>query len=191
MKKKLIQQIKDYQPFNQQEKVDKDIIIYYLENYEDIFYRTNLIAHMTASAWVLNKNKNKLLMAYHNLYDSWAWLGGHADGECDLLKVAIKEVQEESGVKTVEPITTDIYSLEILSVDGHFKNGYYVPTHVHLNLTYLLQADEKEIIVSKEDENSAVGWFTIDDAVKVSNEKWFKENIYSKLNEKLKYLKIG
>ncbi len=190
MRKKLIQQIKDYKPFNDQEKVDKDIIVYYLENYDDIFYRTNLIAHMTASGWVLNEKKNKLLMAYHNLYDSWAWLGGHADGNMDLLEVAIKEVKEESGVETVKAIFDDIYSLEILSVDGHFKNGEYVPTHVHLNITYLLQADEKETVVSKEDENSAVGWFDLEKAVEVSNEQWFKDNIYSKLNEKLKKIKI-
>lgn len=190
MKSKLVQQIKNYEPFNEQEKVDKDIILYYLENFDDIFYRTNLIAHMTASGWVLNKKKDKLLMAYHNLYDSWAWLGGHADGQLDLLQLAIKEVQEESGVKTVKPLMEDIYSLEVLSVDGHFKNGQYVPTHVHLNLTYLLQADEDEIITNKDDENSAVGWFGLKEAVEASNERWFKENIYTKLNKKLKTLKM-
>ncbi|MDI9540453.1 MAG: NUDIX hydrolase [Erysipelotrichaceae bacterium] len=189
MKNKLICQIKEYKPFNEQEKVDKDIILSYLKDYDDIFYRTNLIAHMTASGWVLNKNKDKLLMAYHNLYDSWAWLGGHADGQQDLLEVAIKEVKEESGLEVVEALSEDIYSLEILSVDGHFKNGEYVPTHVHLNITYLLQADETETIVNKEDENSEVGWFELKKAVEVSNEKWFRENIYSKLNEKLKLLK--
>ncbi|HPW53308.1 MAG TPA: NUDIX hydrolase, partial [Erysipelotrichaceae bacterium] len=175
---------------NQQEKADRDIIISYLENYDDIFCRTNLTAHMTASGWVLNSNRDKLLMAYHNLYDSWAWLGGHADGQQDLLKVAIKEVKEESGLKTVKALLEDIYSLEILSVDGHFKNGEYVPTHVHLNITYLLQADEKEMVNSKKDENSAVGWFGLEEAVKASNEKWFKDNIYGKLNNKLKYIKI-
>ncbi|MGI6510230.1 MAG: NUDIX hydrolase [Erysipelotrichaceae bacterium] len=190
MKDKLIQQIKDYKPFNEQERKDKDIILTYLKNYDDIFCRTNLIAHMTASGWVLNKTKDKLLMAYHNLYDSWAWLGGHADGHYDLLEVAVREVKEESGVKTVKVLLDDIYSLEILSVDGHFKNGEYVPTHVHLNITYLLQADEKETITSKEDENSAVGWFNLIEAVEASNEKWFKGNIYSKLNDKLKYIKI-
>jgi ADP-ribose pyrophosphatase YjhB (NUDIX family) len=189
MRNKLIQQIKDYRPFNEQERIDKEIIIYYLKNYDDIFCRTNLIAHMTASGWVLNKNRDKLLMAYHNLYDSWAWLGGHADGKEDLLEVAVEEVKEESGAKNVEVLLQEIYSLEILSVDGHFKNGEYVPTHVHLNITYLLQADEKEAITNKEDENSAVGWFSLQEAVASSNEKWFKENIYGKLNEKLKYFR--
>ena len=65
-------------------------------------------------------------MAYHKLYDSWAWLGGHADGDRDLLAVALREVREESGLTDVRPVSEQIYSLEILSVDGHEKWGRYV-----------------------------------------------------------------
>ena len=125
-------------------------------------------------------------MAYHKIYDSWAWLGGHCDGEKDCLKVALKEVREETGVKNVKPVSEDIFSLEILSVDSHMKKGKYVPTHLHLNVTYLLEADENDELFVKEDENSSVGWFGLDEAVKKSNEKWFKENIYTKLNKKLR-----
>ena len=110
----------------------------------DIFERSNLIAHMTASAWVVNKDRSKILLAYHNIYDSWAWLGGHADGEKDLLKVALKEVAEESGVKNIKPVSEDILSVEILTVDGHEKKGVYVPSHLHLNVTYLIEADDTE-----------------------------------------------
>lgn len=53
---------------------------------------------MTASAWVVNKDRSKVLMIYHNIYNSWSWLGGHADGETDLLAVAIREVREEAGI---------------------------------------------------------------------------------------------
>ena len=124
-------------------------------------------------------------MAYHNLYDSWAWLGGHADGEKDLLKVAIKEVKEESGLSDVVPVVEDVYSVEILAVSGHYKKGKYVPSHLHLNLTYLLEADENEPLTVKPDENSQVGWFTPEGAIEASKEEWFKEHIYTKLNEKL------
>ena len=99
---------------------------------------------MTASAWVVNKDRSKILLAYHNIYDSWAWLGGHADGEKDLLKVALKEVAEESGVKNIKPVSEDILSVEILTVDGHEKKGVYVPSHLHLNVTYLIEADDTE-----------------------------------------------
>lgn len=99
---------------------------------------------MTASAWVVNKDRSKILLAYHNIYDSWAWLGGHADGEKDLLKVVLKEVAEESGVKNIKPVSEDILSVEILTVDGHEKKGVYVPSHLHLNVTYLIEADDTE-----------------------------------------------
>ena len=181
----MINILKKYNPLNDQEAGDKAEIIRRLESGEELFSRENSSAHFTASAWVVNKDKTKVLMAYHNLYDSWAWLGGHADGEQDLLKVAIKEVKEESGLTNVTPVTEDIYSMEILAVSGHYKKGKYVPSHLHLNLTYLLEADENEPLTVKPDENSQVGWFTPKDAIEASKEEWFKVHIYKKLNEKL------
>ena len=141
--------------------------------------------HMTASAWVVNKARTKVLMVYHNIYDSWSWMGGHADGEEDLLSVALREVQEESGIRQVHPVTEDIYSLEVLTVDGHVKHGAYVSSHLHLNVTYLLEASEEESLHMKPDENSGVAWFGLEEAVKASSEPWFRERIYPKLNERL------
>ncbi|MBQ9425615.1 MAG: NUDIX hydrolase [Erysipelotrichaceae bacterium] len=179
-------EIKRYQPYNIQEEKDKRIILEFLDRYEDAFERSNELAHMTSSAWVVNHEKNKVLMAYHRIYDSWAWLGGHCDGNRDCLAVAMKEVKEEAGVKTVRPVSDEIFSLEVLSVDSHYKRGNYVPTHLHLNVTYLLEADENEKLQVKEDENSNVAWFGLGEAVEKSNEKWFRENIYTKLNKKLR-----
>jgi len=175
-----------YVPYNEIEQADKKIILDCLERYDDIFERTNLLVHMTASAWVTNKQKTKILMAYHNIYKSFAWLGGHCDGEKDCLALAIKEVKEESGLTDVSPLSEDIFSIEVLTVNGHYKKGKYVPSHLHLNVTYLLTADDTQHLRFKEDENSAVQWFDIDLAVQASNEEWFKENVYSKLNRKLK-----
>ncbi|MDO4977502.1 MAG: NUDIX hydrolase [Eubacteriales bacterium] len=186
MNKDIIDQIKVYEPWNEQEKVDKAMILHCLETMPHIFFRENALAHMTASAWVVNKTRDKVLMVYHNIYDSWSWLGGHADGERDLLKVAIKEVCEESGLKEVKPVTEEIYSLEVLTVDGHVKRGKYLSSHLHLNVTYLLEAEEDQKISIKADENSGVGWFGLQEAIEASTEPWFQENIYTKLNEKLK-----
>lgn len=126
-----------------------------------------------------------MLMIYHNIYKSWAWTGGHADGESDLLETAIRELKEETGVEDVKVLNDNIFSLEIICVNGHVKRGKYVSSHVHLNLTYLLEVDEKEILRIKEDENSGVKWVNIEDVEKVSNEKWIVENVYKKINEKL------
>lgn len=180
------EQLKSYTPYNEQEEKDKAFILKCMEEQANIFFRENEQMHMTASAWVVNKDRDKVLMAYHNIYDSWSWLGGHADGEKDLLKVAIKEVQEESGVSYVRPVFEDIYSLEVLTVDGHEKRGQYVSSHLHLNVTYLLEADDEEALHMKEDENSGVAWFSLEDAIKASTEPWFQERIYQKLNDKMK-----
>ena len=181
MKEKLIQKIESFQPYNEQEAMDKATLLKLLAGDEDLSVRDNLIAHLTASAWVVNPERNKVLMAYHNLYNSWAWLGGHADGNFDLAAVAEKEAREETGIADVKLVSDDILSLEILTVDGHEKKGKYIPCHLHLNCTYLLEADPNGPIRVKEDENSQVGWIDFDDIVNKSTEPWFIERIYSKL----------
>jgi len=186
----LIKQIEKYHPFNEQEEMDKAEIVNQLQTQKDIFSREHKLAHMTASAWVVNSCKTKVLMIYHNIYNSWSWLGGHADEDTNLLRVAMREVCEESGLKEVRPVTDEIYSLEILTVDGHEKNGRYVSSHLHLNITYLLEADEEEALSAKTDENSGVSWFLLEEAIQASTEPWFQEHIYRKLNEKLSELQI-
>lgn len=181
----IINQIEKYQPFNEQEEMDKRLILKCLKEEENIFSRENCLAHISASAWVVNPERTKVLMAYHNIYNSWSWLGGHADGESNLLEVAMREVREESGVKNVRPVTKEIYSLEVLTVDGHVKRGEYVSSHLHLNITYLLEADENDELTSKPDENSGVSWFALEEALEACSEVWMRERIYAKLNDKL------
>ena len=72
----LINQIELYQPFNEQEEADKALILQWIRENDNAFLRENTVAHMTASAWVVNKDRSKVLMVYHNIYDSWSWLGG-------------------------------------------------------------------------------------------------------------------
>ena len=122
----IYEQIKNYRPWNEQERQDQAVILAFLDKNPDAFCRTNLLAHMTASAWVVNPARSKTLMVYHRIYDSWSWTGGHADGEEDLLAVALREVREETGVQSLRPVTEEIYSLEVLTVDGHEKHGRYV-----------------------------------------------------------------
>lgn len=147
MKENLIRQIENYPPFNEQEEKDKALILGWIRNNENAFSRENTVAHITTSAWVVNKDRSKVLMVYHNIYNSWSWLGGHAD--------------------------------------GHVKKGNYVSSHLHLNITYLLEADSEEQVSVKADENSGVMWFSPEDALEKSTEPWFVEHIYSKLIKKM------
>lgn len=181
----LKEQLEHYTPYNEQEERDRELILHLLNTNGDIFSRENTTAHMTASAWVVSGDHTKVLMAYHNLYDSWAWLGGHCDGQEDLLEVAMREVREESGVTHLRPYSTDIFSLEVLTVDGHVKKGKYVSSHLHLNVTYLLEADPNDEVHNNPDENRAVAWFAPKEVYERSSEPWFIEHIYRKLNTKM------
>ena len=183
----LMAALRQYRPFNEQEARDREEILRWLRNSESVFDRTNLAAHMTGSAWVVSPDRKQVLMAYHNLYQSWSWLGGHADGDRDLLAVALREVREESGLTAIRPVTADIFSVEILCVNGHEKRGAYVPSHLHLNVTYLIEADPEETTRAKPDENSAVAWLTLNEAIEKCTEPEMIP-IYEKLNRKLRLL---
>ena len=165
---------------------DRAILLKWMESGCDILTRENETAHLTASAWVVSPDRKQVLMAYHNIYHSWAWLGGHADGDADLCSVAVREVKEESGIEEVKLLSDQPFSLEILSVDGHVKRGKYVTTHLHLNVTYLMEADPVQEIRCKPDENSAVGWIPVEQIAEKSTEPWFVERVYGKLCEKVK-----
>ena len=182
----ILKSIENYEPFNEQEEVEKKIMLKYLKESNNILTRNNEMAHFTSSAFVFNKEHTKILMAYHKIYDSWGWVGGHSDGDNDLLYVAMKEAMEETGVTKVKPIYHDIFSLEIINVNGHEKRGKYVASHAHLNVTYLLEADENEEIHIKEDENSGVAWVPIDEVIGKSTEPWVRERIYKKILDKFK-----
>ena len=158
----------------------------YIDNFDNILTRANEYAHFTSSSFILNKERTKVLMIFHNIYKSWAWTGGHSDGDNDLLYVAMKEAKEETGITNIKPISNEIYSLEQITVNGHEKRGKYVGSHIHLNITYLLEADENEIIRVKEDENSGVKWVTIEELKGVVNEIWVRDRVYTKIIEKMK-----
>lgn len=182
----LLKQLAAFVPFNEQEARDRELLLGCLRREPEVLTRKNPLAHFTASAWVVNPAHTRVLMAYHNIYRSWSWLGGHADGESDLLAVALREVREESGIRSARSVSRDIFSVEALTVDGHEKRGAYVSSHLHLNVTYLLEADEEEALSIKPDENSGVRWFTLEESETVPSEPWFCARVYRKLNEKLR-----
>lgn len=181
------QQLTSYVPFNEQEAIDREVALRCLQ-LPDIYLRDNALVHITASAWIVNHDRTKVLMAYHNIMQSWAWLGGHADGETDLLQVAIREAREESGVRNIRPVTESLYSVEMLTVDGHMKRGKYVNSHLHLNATYLLEADETGELFVKADENSGIRWIPIGEVQASCSKAWDWERVYAKLNAKLRTL---
>lgn len=164
-----------------QEETDRALALQMIDEYPDtILTRKNGLAHFTSSGFVVNKSLTKVLMVHHLIYRTWAWTGGHADGDDDLLAVAVREAQEETGVRALRPLTGEMDSFDVLPVYGHMKKGRYVGTHLHLSAAYILVADEDETIRMKEDENDGVRWIAREEMARYSNEPYLIR-IYEKL----------
>ena len=174
-----IDEINNYIPKNAQEAQDKKVIAECIKLLSDSVLSRNDIAHITSSSLILNQAADKMLMIHHNLRNEWSWTGGHADGNKNLLEVAIKEAIEETGI-AVKPLSNEIASLDIFSVSSHTKRGVYVNSHLHLSVAYVLIADENSATVVRPDENSAVDWFpvsTVDEGIFGSTDVY----LYTKL----------
>ena len=181
---KTIEALKHFVPMCEQEEADKEIFLDCAKRFPKSLTRESQLFHFTSSAVVLNEGHDKICAIHHNLYNSWGWMGGHADGEEDLLKVARTEVEEECGIKNLRMYKDGIFSLESMSVFSHFKKGKYVPAHVHLNVTYVFVASEDEVLRIRESENSDVSWFSFKEFIEKSTEEYMKP-IYKKIFDRI------
>ncbi|WKY43302.1 NUDIX hydrolase [Eubacteriaceae bacterium ES2] len=168
-----------------EEMKNREVMLDFFKKHSDSLRRENKIAHLTGSAMIFNQDLSKTLMIHHNIYQSWGWTGGHADGQADLLEVAIKEAREETGLGKFAVLSDEIISLDILPVFSHYKNGHYISPHLHFSLCYALQADEKEPVFIKPDENSGVAWIQLNEIKNFVNESHMLP-IYDKIICKVK-----
>ncbi len=178
------QTIKGYAPKDEREAAEKAEMLTLIDREgERLLTRDCAYAHVTASSIIVNRARTKTLMAFHKIYQSWAWTGGHADGETDLLHVAMREAQEETGIEQLKLLGNGAASLEILPVWAHVKRGKAVGSHLHLNVSYLFEADDALPLRVAEDENSAVGWIDIDRMEKYVSERDMLPTYKKLLNE--------
>lgn len=186
-----VKQIIEFVSGNEQELQDKGLMLDYIEKFpNDILLRENEIAHITSSGFIMNEELSKVLMVHHNIRNVWAWTGGHADGDPDFLYVAMKEAKEETGINNVRALSDDIVSIDILPVYGHMKRNKYVSAHVHLSVSYILIASEREKLTVNSDENSGVKWFPLDRFT----HKYFNDNdvyLYNKLIDRAVYYRTN
>lgn len=189
MSKELYRQLQVFKPYNMQEEQDQKVMLTYMDTFQNVFTRENIFGHFTSSPWIVNPSRDKVLMVYHNIFQSWGWCGGHCDGNMDVLQVAIQEGKEETGLKNLKVLSKEIFAIDILPVIPHKKNHTFVSAHTHLNLTFLCEADENEVLHHKPDENSGVKWINIEDICHYVSEPDMKV-VYQKLIEKMKMMDI-
>lgn len=152
-----------FQPKDEREEAERNVMLELIARFGDaLLDRNSAFAHMTASSIIVNRDRTRTLMAFHRIYNSWAWTGGHADGESDFEAIARREAQEETGITALKLLGGGPASIEILPVWAHVKKGKHVGSHLHLNVSYLFEADEGLPLRIAQDENSAVGWLEVD-----------------------------
>jgi len=131
------------------------------------FYRDHFNpGHITGSAILLNPEGTEILMNYHKSLDKWLNFGGHADGDEDILAVAIKETMEESGMTAFKPISSDFIDIDIHEIPAN--NNKNEPAHYHFDIRYVMQMTENQQPVVS-DESLELKWMTFDEALKVSD----------------------
>lgn len=167
-----------YSPANQLESEHKNRIVAFVNEHEDCFERSLQVGHITASAWLLNKDKTKALLMHHAKLNLWVQPGGHCDGDSDALAVAIKEAQEESGIMNIVPVSDQIFDVDVHFIPENPKEK----GHYHYDIRFLLQVVGDEDFVQNR-ESKELRWVTKDRNLLPTNEqsvvrmfdKWVKD----------------
>ena len=180
----LKQDIENFVPYDEQEKMDKEQYLKFIDTFDDVLTRDNIYGHFSSSAFVVNKERTKMLAVYHIINDGWTYPGGHADGDSDLLSVAVREVEEETGLKA-RVLEENIFAIQSAPVNGHVKRGKYVSAHIHFDVLYLLEADDNIKLSFRPDESKGVKWIDLKDATGNEIVNFARENI-KKIIQKLK-----
>lgn len=139
--------LQNYHPSDPQEKIFKQRMLDFLDQYPNCFERSLEIGHFTASTWLLNDAQTHALLMHHAKLNRWFQLGGHADGETDLLAVAIKEAQEESGIQNIVPVSAEIFDIDIHEIPANSRDK----AHDHFDVRFLLKVlGDEEVIQNRE-----------------------------------------
>lgn len=138
----------------------------FVSTYENCFERTLLIGHVTGSAWIVDRDRTHVLLTHHRKLDKWLQLGGHADGDSDVLRVAMREAEEESGLTTLQPVHREIFDVDIHLIPLRKTE----PEHFHYDVRYALEADRAEPI-RVSDESHDLRWVPVDEVAGLTAEE--------------------
>ncbi len=171
----LLDKLNAYTPTADAEIRARQRILAFVEDHADCFERNLTIGHITGSAWLLDMTGSKVLLTHHRKLGKWLQLGGHTDGDPDVLAVALREATEESGLHDIRALSDDIFDLDVHHIPAHGDT----PPHDHYDIRFLLQATT-DAPISISDESLDLRWFThdevphidTDESVLRMNRKW-------------------
>ena len=155
-RQKLLRKLHRYQPSDGEEQKALKETIAFVETHKDCFERSCPMGHLTGSAWVENFDGTKFLLDDHKKLKFWVQLGGHPEpGEHDILQVALREVKEESGLKSVVCLDPEIFDIAV-----YYFNDGKEPPHLHFDVNFLLKAIDPKEAIRISDESEDVRWFS-------------------------------
>lgn len=153
----LLKQLQEYELKYPEEKKKVERFNTFVTRYSNCFERSLEVAHLTASCWLWNHDQSAALFTLHKKLKKWLQLGGHADGDSNLLEVALKEAREESGIDQITPLSTEILDIDIHEIPARPNE----PTHFHYDVRYMLQATEDlPFIISEESDD--LKWISLE-----------------------------
>ena len=140
----------------------------FVEQHEDIFYRELWPAHVTGSAWVVSPDRESVLMLHHRKLDQWFQPGGHADGDNDVLRVALRETSEETGLDAghIRLIDEEIFDVDIHTIAA----SHEAPRHEHIDIRFLVEIDDSMPLPGS-DESHDVLWVDFHDISRFNNNR--------------------
>lgn len=136
--------------------------------HEDCFYRELWPAHVTGSTWVVNPDRSRVLLLHHRKHDQWFQPGGHADGDADILRVALRETSEETGL---DPQQVRLVSGAVFDVDIHtIPASIHDPRHEHIDVRFLVEIDDT-LPIPGNDESHDVRWADLAEVTRYNNNR--------------------
>ena len=140
----LLELLNAHKPFDETENAMLQRIREFVNEEPQCFQRSLLIGHVTGSAWVINESGTRALLLHHAKLNRWLQPGGHCDGDANVLQVALREAQEESGLLSLQAVSSDIFDVDVHWIPQRGAEQTFVPGHWHYDVRFLLRASENE-----------------------------------------------